>query len=136
MINLVSSQPYAFPEKPSGRVIEDQFKVTNKGQKITLSSLTDSMGVYFAFGQMWGWTAASIIAGKLIDAIDGTVAYMGETITEYYVYDFEGSIIGYKYYIDVVVYEDENYNKIIDNYPLVRESISPLSVEELRSINH
>jgi len=34
------------------------------------------------------------IATNIIGSIDGTEAYIGEKITEYYVYDFEGSVIG------------------------------------------
>lgn len=125
-------EPYAYPEKPTGRVIEDTFKVTNKGQKITLGSLTSTLSIYLASVGQLHLASAAAIANVFIGSIDGTEAFMGEEITEYYVYDFEGSVIAYKYYVVVTLYEDDDYDTEIETYEIERESVSPLRNDELK----
>lgn len=124
-------EPYAYPEEPTGRVIENTFRVTNKGQKITLQSLAAVLSIYLASVGQLKLASGAAIAGVFIGSIDDTEAFMGEVVTEYYVYDFEGSVIAYKYYVVVTLYEDDNYDSVIDTYELERESVSPLSNNDL-----
>lgn len=120
--------PYAFPERPSGRTWEDEYTSREGYENMRdllniISALLPNRFASAATG------VASAIYAQLAERTELT--YFVSLVEEYYVYDFEGEINAYKYYVTVNVYSDSRHKNLIASGEEVRQSTSPMKNEDV-----
>lgn len=123
----------AYPEKPSERKFEyNRFVISDNGRELTAAAVAAGLGVFLSSAGMLAPAILLTVGGVLIAGQPSTVMYLGEQITEYYICDFEGDIIGYKYYVTINRHTSGSKNApVIETWEKELQSASPLSEEQL-----
>ncbi len=119
--------PYAFPERPSGRTWEDEY-TSREGYNNAAEILNIISNLNIPFVSSLSGFASALF--KFTGARQDLTYFVGE-VEEYYVYDFEGEVISYKYYITMNVYSDARHKNLLYSYDTVKSSTSPMKIEEI-----
>lgn len=124
--DITNVEPYAFREERTARPVI-RGEASRKEGIANANAIAGFIAITAPDPFISAAGAIGVVIFSRIGATDKEVHFTYKA-TEYYVYDFEGNIIAYKYYLDTTA-EVEGGKKT--TYTTTKESTAPLRIKDL-----